>query len=180
MLEDALTILLWEYLMIPDQTSRQINKQLSKIREADEGGAITIINKDDHVTDCSTLFDDNSTYHKMTTDMMVTHLKEAENLLSSITIANKQHVSKLLPTLPKPGICYALPKLHILNQLISYKYSHSHLINALINTEQMTKVANSLEIRPQYRTIASCKGTLTKYISGYVDSILLKFKKQNT
>ena len=44
--------------------------------------------------------------------MMLTHLKEAENRLNSITIANKQHVSKLLPTQPKPGLFYALPKLH--------------------------------------------------------------------
>ena len=79
------------------------------IKEADKGGAITIINKDDYITDCNTLLEDNSTYHKTITDMMETHLKEAENLFSSITIANEQHVSKLLPTQPKPGILYALP-----------------------------------------------------------------------
>ena len=102
---------------------------------------------------------------------METHLNEAENLLSSITIANKQQVSKLLSTQPKPGLFYALPKLHRLKQLISTKYIHSQLNKTLMNTEQITQVASSLEIRPPDRQIVSCKGTLTDHISGYVDSI---------
>ena len=107
--------------------------------------------------------------------MMHTHLKEAEYLLNNITVANKQVVSKLLPTQPKPGLFYALPRLHKLKQLIYSKYNHSHLINTLTNTEQITQVANSLEIRPPYRPIVSCKGTLTEHISGHVDSILQNF-----
>ena len=31
------------------------------IKEADKGGAITIINNDDYITDCNTLLEDNST-----------------------------------------------------------------------------------------------------------------------
>ena len=103
------------------------------IKEADKGGAITILNKEDYITDCNTLLEDNSTYHKTTTNMMQTHLKEAENLLNSITVSNKQVVSKLLPNKPKPGLFHALPKLHTLKQLISSKYNHSHLIKILIN-----------------------------------------------
>ena len=49
------------------------------------------------------------------------------------------------------------------------------MINTLTNTEQITQVANSLEIRPPYRPIVSCKGTLTEHISGHVDSILQNF-----
>ena len=84
------------------------------IKEADIGGAITIINKEDYMTDCDTLHEGNCTYHKTTTDMMQTHLKEAENLLNNVTVANTQVISKLLPTQPKPGLFYALPKLYIL------------------------------------------------------------------
>ena len=68
------------------------------IKEADKGGVLTIIRIDDYITDCNAILEDNSTYHKTTTDVMETHLKEAKNLLSSFTIANKQHVSRLLPT----------------------------------------------------------------------------------
>ena len=107
------------------------------IKEADKGGAITIINKDDYMTDCNTLHEDNSTYHKSTTDMMETHFEEAENPLCRITIANKQHVPKLLPTQPKPDIFYALPKLHYLKQLIFTKNSHCFVNKTLINTEQI-------------------------------------------
>ena len=89
--------------------------------------------------------------------MMQTHLKEADNHLNSITVANKQVVSKLLPTQPKPGLFYALPKQHMLKQLISSKCDHSHLIKTLICTLQITQAANSLEIRPPYRPIVSCK-----------------------
>ena len=142
------------------------------IKEADKGGAITIINKEDYITDCNTLLEDDITYHKTTTDMMQALLKEAENLLNRITVANKQVVSMLLPTLPKPGLFYALTKLHRLKQLISSKYNHSHLIKTLIDTEQITQVANSLDIRPPYKPIVSCKGILTEHIFGHVDSIL--------
>ena len=58
------------------------------IKEADKGGAITIINKEDYITDCNTLLEDNSTYHKTTTDMMQAHLREAEFFL----------ITSLLPT----------------------------------------------------------------------------------
>ena len=113
-----------------------------------------LINKDDyitdcntlkkHITECNTLLEDNSAYHKTTTDMMETHLKEAENLLDNITIANKQHVSKLLPTQPKQGIFYALNGLHKLQRLISTKYNLCHLNKVLMNTELITQVANGV------------------------------------
>ena len=45
-----------------------------EMKEADTGGAITIINKEDYITECNTLLDDNSTYHMMTTDMIQTHI----------------------------------------------------------------------------------------------------------
>ena len=76
------------------------------IKEADKESSITIINKDDYIADCNTLNGDNSTYHKTTTDMMETHLKEVENLLHFITIADKQHVSNQLSSTAKPGIFY--------------------------------------------------------------------------
>ena len=70
------------------------------IQEADKEGAIAIIHLDYYITDSNTLLEDSSTYHNSTTDMMETHLMEAENILSSITIGNEQHVSKPLPKKP--------------------------------------------------------------------------------
>ena len=91
--------------------------------------------------------------------MMEAHLTEEENILSSITIANKHHVSMQLLTLPKPGILCALPRLHKHKHLITTKYSHSHLKKTLMNTEQVIPAAISLKIRPPYRQIISRKGT---------------------
>ena len=42
-------------------------------------------------------------------------------------------------------------------------------------TIQITQVAKSFEIRPPYRPIVFCKGTLTEHISSHVDSILQNF-----
>ena len=103
--------------------------------------------------------------------MMEAHHKEVESLLNSITIAIKQHGSKLLPTQPRPRTFYVLPKLHRLMQLISTKHIHFHLNMTLIDTEQITPVSKSLEVRP----IVSCKGTLTEHISGHVYAILQHF-----
>ena len=61
---------------------------------------------------------------------------------------------------------------HRLLQLISTKYNHSRLNKTHMNTEQITQAAISLEIKPPYRPIALCKGTLTEHISRSVDSIL--------
>ena len=80
--------------------------------ETDKGVVITIINKDDYITDCITLLEGSSTYHMTITDMTETHLDEADNLLCGITIANEQLDSQLLPTQHKPGIFNAIRKLH--------------------------------------------------------------------
>ena len=70
------------------------------MKEADIGGAIAITNKDNYIAGSSTLLEVGSTYHKMTNDMMETCHTEAENLLSSNSIAIKHHISKLLPSQP--------------------------------------------------------------------------------
>ena len=60
------------------------------IREADKGGAIAIINKENYITDCNTLLEDSGTYHKTTTVMMEIHIKEVEIPLNNITITNNK------------------------------------------------------------------------------------------
>ena len=101
---------------------------------------------------------------------MATHLKEVENLLSDMTIANEQHVSKLLPTKPRP--VYSMPCPNYISFSNSFlPYIVIFIGTKLINTERITQVDNSLEIRPPYRPLVYCKGTLTEHISGYVDSM---------
>ena len=73
---------------LPKQQQRAL-RELSNntnivIKEADKGGAITIINKEDYIHDCSLIFTDNSTYLKTTSDMVETHNEEAKDIIGNI------------------------------------------------------------------------------------------------
>ena len=142
------------------------------IKEADKGGVITIINKEDYIHDCSLILADNSTYLKTTSDMMEAHNEEAKEIIGNISSNNRSHISQLFPVKATPGTFYALPKLHKLSHLI-FSNTNRHMKDGnLINTAQLIDKANSLNIRPSYRPIVSSKTTLAEHISGYVDSIL--------
>ena len=67
----------------------------------------------------------------------------------------------------------------ILKQLFSAKYNHSHLNKTPINTELITKVANSLESRPPNRSIVSFTETLAEHISGYDEYFLQAFQRDH-
>ena len=94
------------------------------IKDADKEGAIAIIK--DYIADYNTLLCDNSTYHRTSVDVMEAHYRN-RSILNNLTIANKQHVVKLLTTKLKPGLFFVLSKLHRLKQLISTKFNHFHL-----------------------------------------------------
>ena len=131
------------------------------MKEADKGGAITIINKEGYVHDCSLILADNSTYLKTTSDMVETHNKEAKDIIGNISFNNRSHISQLFPVKATPGTFYALPKLHKLSHLISTN-TKGHITDGnLINTAQLIDKANSLNIRPPYRPIVSSKRKLT-------------------
>ena len=142
------------------------------IKEADKGGAITIIKKDDYIHDCSLILADNRTYLKTTSDMVETHNEEAKDIICNISSNNRSHISQLFPVKATPGTFYALPKLHKLSYLISTNTNRNMTDGNLINTALLIDIANSLIIRPPYRSIVSSKRTLTEHISGYVYSIL--------
>ena len=133
------------------------------IKVAVKGGAITIINKEDYVHDCSIILADNSTYLRTTSDMVETHNEEAKDIIGNISSNNRLHISQQF---------YAFPKLHKLSYLISTNTNNLMTKGNLINTAQLIDKADSLSIRPTYRPIVSSKWTLTEHISGYVDSIL--------
>ena len=142
------------------------------IKEADKGGAITIINKEDYLHNCCLILADNSTYLKTTSDMVETHNEEAKDIIGNISSNNRSHISQLFLVKATPGTFYALPKLHKLSHLISTNINRYMTYGKLINTTQLIDKANSLNIRPPYRPIVSSKRTFTEHISVYVDSIL--------
>ena len=80
------------------------------IKEADKGGAITIVNKEDYIHDCSLILADNSTYLRTTSDMVETHNEETKDIIGNISSNNRSHISQLFPVKATPGIFYALQK----------------------------------------------------------------------
>ena len=140
--------------------------------EADKGGAITIINKEDYIYDCSVILADNSTYLKTTSDMVETHNEEAKDVIGNISSNNRSLISQLFFVKATPGTFYTLPRLHKLSYLISTNTNIHMTDGNLINTAQLIDKANCLNIRPPYRPIVSSKRTISEHISGYVDSIL--------
>ena len=102
---------------------RRAMKELSTntnivVKEADKGGAITIINASDYITDYTLLLNDTNTYQTTSSDIIDKHVTEANNLVKIHTDSNRQIIQDLLPDQPHAGIIYGLPKLHKLKQLI--------------------------------------------------------------
>ena len=150
------------------------------VKEADKGGAITIINTSDYITDCVLLLNDAKTYQTTSSEIIDIHMTEAENLVKTLADSNRQISHDLLPDQLRAGIFYGLPKLHKLKLLI-----HSRLIDNSLNTpvnlssiSDIITEATKLNIRPPYRPIVSCIGTIAEHISGFVDSILQPLLKK--
>ena len=164
---------------LPKQQQRALSELSNKtniiIKEADKGGAITIINIFLYIYFFFFTYSltDNSTYLKTTSDM-VENNEEAKDIIGNTSSNNWLHISQLFPVKATPGTFYALQKLHKLSHLISTKTNRHMTDGNLINTTQLIDKANSLNIRPPYRPIAyySIHRTHTEHISGYVDSIL--------
>ena len=144
------------------------------VKEADKGGATTIINNSDYITDCVLPLNDEKTYQTTSSEIIDKHVTEAKKLVKTLADSNRQVIHDLLPDQPRAGIFYGLPKLDKLKQLIHSRRNDNSL-NTSVNLSSISDIiteATKLNIRPPYRPIVSCIGTITGHISGFVDSIL--------
>ena len=144
------------------------------VKEADKGGAITIINTSDYITDYVLLLNDAETYQTTSSEIIDKHVTEAKNLVKTLSDSNRQIILDLLPDQPRAGIFYGLPKLHKLKQLIHSRLNDNSLSTS-VNLSSISDIiteATKPNIRPPYRPIVSCIGTIANYIYGFVDSIL--------
>ena len=144
------------------------------VKEADKGGAITIINTSDYITDCSLLLNDTKTYQTTSSDITDKHVTEANNLVNILTDSYRQIIQDLLPDQQRADTFYGSPKLHKLRQLILSRQNDNSLNSSvnLSSTSDIVTKSTKLNIRPPYRPIVSCIGTITVHISGFVVSIL--------
>ena len=143
------------------------------MKEADEGGSITIINNIYYTTDCTLLPNDTNTYQTTSSDIIDKHVAEAKNLVKNLTDSNRQIIYDLLPDQPA-SIFYGLSKLHKLIQLILSRHNENSLYTSvnLSSTSNIVTEATKLNISHQYRPIVSCIGTITEHTFGFVDYIL--------
>ena len=144
------------------------------VKEADKGGAITIINNSEYITDCVLLLNDTKTYQTTSSEIIDKHVTETKNLVKTLADSNQQIIHDVLSDQPRAGIFYGLPKLHKLKQLIHYRLNDNSLSTS-VNLSSIFDIiaeATKLNIRPPCRPIVSCIGTITEHISGFVDSIL--------
>ena len=92
---------------LPKQQQRDL-RELSNntnivTNDADKGGAIKIMNKEDYVHDCSLFVTDNSTYLKTASDMVETQNEETRDIIGNISFKNRFYVSQLFPVKATPG-----------------------------------------------------------------------------
>ena len=59
------------------------------VKEADKGGAITIINTSDYITDCVLLLNDTKTYQTTPSKIIDKHVTEAKNLVKTLADSNR-------------------------------------------------------------------------------------------
>ena len=85
------------------------------VKEADKGGAITIINTSDYITDCALLLNDTKTYQTTSSEIIDKHVTEAKNLVRTLADSNRQIIQDPLPDQPRAGISCNLPNYTNLN-----------------------------------------------------------------
>ena len=68
------------------------------------GGAITIINTSDCITDYVLLLNDTKAYQTTSCEIIDKHVTEAENLVKTLADSNRQIIHDLLPDQPRACI----------------------------------------------------------------------------
>ena len=68
------------------------------VKEADNGGANTIINTSDYIADCTLILNDTKTYQTTSSDIIDKHMTEAKNRVKILSDSNRQIIQDLLLT----------------------------------------------------------------------------------
>ena len=132
------------------------------IKPADKGGSIVIMDKDNYVKEtCTQLYD--GRFYKQIDHDPTPALTNKPNLLINELQPNLQNdVLKLIPSHPRPAKFYTIPKVHKFPNLVVSTCPSSIPDNIIIEAQR-------LNINPPGRPIVSGIGTLTEYVSAFVD-----------
>ena len=143
------------------------------IRQADKGGAITLLDRNSYIMEAETQLSNGLFYKEQACDRTQTYHKELTTLVGKIENSDtRELIMSLIPPLPRAGNFYTIPKLHKLEGLVSKHIERQGLQLASFKEDDIVSLAKTFNIAPPGRPIVSGKGTLTEYISGFIDSIL--------
>ena len=132
------------------------------IKPADKGGSIVIMDKDNYMKEACTQLHDGRFYKKIENDPTPSLTNKLKLLINELQPNLHNDVLKLILSHPRPATFYTTPKVHKLPNLVVSTYPCSNPDNFIIE-------AMRLNIDLPGRPIASGIGTLTEYVSAFVD-----------
>ena len=132
------------------------------IKPADKGGRFVIMNKDNYMQETCTQLRDGRFYQKLDNDPTPTLTNKLKLLINELQPNLQNDVLKLIPSHPRPATFYTIPKVHKLPNLVVSTCPSSNPDNFIIEAQRRN-------INPPGRPIVSGIGTLTEYVSAFVD-----------
>ncbi|PIK59914.1 hypothetical protein BSL78_03210 [Apostichopus japonicus] len=145
------------------------------IRQADKGGATTILNTTDYIFEAEKQLSNSDFYKILPEDPSRLFQPKIDELCQWYhNVATK--IAELTPKDPSLGTFYTLPKVHKLPKLITEAQQALPGVTPSdpenIRRSDICKLARKLKLFPPCRPIISGIGTLTEHLSGYMDSVL--------
>ena len=120
------------------------------------------MNKDNYLQETCTQLHDGRFYQKLDNDPTPTLTNKLKLLINELQPNLQNDVLKLIPSHPRPATFYTIPKVHRLPNLVVSTCPSSNPDNFIIEAQR-------LNINPPGRPIVSGIGTLTEYVSAFVD-----------
>lgn len=108
-------------------------------------------------------------YQSLDSDPTPRYHQELVSLVNTFPSPTKEEVLRLIPTSPRPGIFYTLPKIHKLKALVNNLRTD---VGEALTDEETFDFVRANNILTPGRPIVSGIGTLTEHISSYVNQHL--------
>ncbi|KAJ8026606.1 hypothetical protein HOLleu_31492 [Holothuria leucospilota] len=122
------------------------------IRQADKGGAVTILNTVDYIKEAESQLNNSSFYKKLTYNPCAQFKKELKSMINTFSSELADEVNMYIPSSPSPGVFYTIPKLHKVSKLVKTKLA-SVSRNDPLDTDKLSprkifELAKTLDILP--------------------------------
>ena len=135
---------------------RTVNREWARVY------CIVATDKDNYMKETCAQLHDGRLCQKIDNDPAKTLTNKPKLFINEIQPNLQNDVLKLIPSHPRPATFYIIPKVHKLPNLVVSTCPSSNHDNIIIE-------AKRLNINPPSRTIVSGIGTLTEYMSAFVD-----------